>query len=42
MKELGHYVEEYVDVYDAEDDEEWRLVITEVTSFVQVICNHCL
>ncbi|KXJ13660.1 protein SCAI [Exaiptasia diaphana] len=35
IAELIHYVEEYVNVYDAEDDEEWRLVITEVTSFVQ-------
>lgn len=36
-QELHHYVEEYVNVYEADDDEEWRLVISEVTAFMEVI-----
>ena len=36
IQELHHYVEEYVSVYEAEDDEEWRLVISEVTAFMEV------
>lgn len=36
IRELHHYVEEYVTVYEAEDDEEWRLVISEVTAFMEV------
>ena len=36
IQELHHYVEEYVSVYQAEDDEEWRLVISEVTAFMEV------
>ena len=36
-QELRHYADEYVTVYDAEDDEEWRLVISEVIAFMQVI-----
>ncbi|XP_073242571.1 protein SCAI-like isoform X1 [Porites lutea] len=35
IQELHHYVEEYVSVYEAEDDEEWRLVISEVTAFME-------
>ena len=35
-QELHHYVEEYVNVYEADDDEEWRLVISEVTAFMEV------
>ena len=35
-QELHHYVEEYVNVYEADDDEEWRLVINEVTAFMEV------
>lgn len=35
-QELHHYVEEYVNVYEADDDEEWRLVICEVTAFMEV------
>ncbi|XP_001626466.2 protein SCAI [Nematostella vectensis] len=35
VQEFTHYMEEYVTVYDADDDEEWRLVISEVTAFVQ-------
>lgn len=37
FQELYHYVEEYVSVYEADDDEEWRLVISEVTAFMEVI-----
>ena len=36
FQELHHYVEEYVNVYEADDDEEWRLVISEVTAFMEV------
>ena len=36
LQELHHYVEEYVNVYEADDDEEWRLVISEVTAFMEV------
>ena len=36
FKELRHYVEEYVHVYDTEDDDEWGLVMSEVTTFVEV------
>ena len=36
IQELHHYAEEYVSVYEAEDDEEWRLVISEVTAFMEV------
>ena len=36
IQELHHYVEEYVSVYEADDDEEWRLVISEVTAFMEV------
>ncbi|CAH3142974.1 unnamed protein product [Pocillopora meandrina] len=35
IQELYHYVEEYVNVYEADDDEEWRLVISEVTAFME-------
>jgi len=35
IQELHHYVEEYVNVYEADDDEEWRLVISEVTAFME-------
>ncbi|CAH3025521.1 unnamed protein product [Porites evermanni] len=35
IQELHHYVEEYVSVYEAQDDEEWRLVISEVTAFME-------
>ena len=36
IQELHHYVEEYVSIYEADDDEEWRLVISEVTAFMEV------
>ena len=36
LEELHHYVEEYVSVYDVNDVEEWRLVINEVTAFMEV------
>lgn len=39
IQELYHYVEEYVNVYEADDDEEWRLVISEVTAFMEVRCD---
>jgi len=39
-QELHHYVEEYVNVYEADDDEEWRLVISEVTAFMEVGMNN--
>ncbi|XP_068732989.1 protein SCAI-like [Montipora capricornis] len=35
IQELHHYLEEYVSVYEADDDEEWRLVISEVTAFME-------
>ena len=37
IHELRHYLEEYVSVYEADDDEEWRLVISEVTAFMEVM-----
>ena len=40
FQELHHYVEEYVNVYEADDDEEWRLVISEVTAFMEVGMNN--
>ena len=36
IHDLHHYVEEYVTVYEADDDQEWRLVISEVTAFMEV------
>ena len=36
LKELRQYVDEYAMVYDSTEEGNWRLVINEVTTFIEV------
>ena len=36
LQELRQYVDEYAKVYDSTDEDDWRLVINEVTTFIEV------
>lgn len=36
LQELKQYIDEYTMVYDPTDEEDWRLVINEVTAFIDV------
>lgn len=35
-QELKQYIDEYSTIYDPTDEEDWRLVVSEVTSFIDV------
>ena len=36
LQELKQYIDEYTMVYDPTDEDDWRLVINEVTAFIDV------
>ena len=36
LQELKQYIDEYTMVYDPTDEDDWRLVVNEVTAFIDV------
>lgn len=36
LQELKQYIDEYTMIYDPTDEDDWRLVVNEVTAFIDV------